>query len=723
VADDQRTQNAPAEAAESGHQSAVAPAADGADATEPGPSAEPAPPAANPKTSYLPAAVDPLLGQTLAGRYQIVKKLGEGGMGSVYLATHNVLEKQVALKVLHGELARKPDLIERFMQEAKAASRIRHQNVIDISDFGATAEGHVFFAMELLSGHDLHDEIGRARIAGELLPWERSKHIFLQICSALAAAHKHGVVHRDLKPENVYLIDMLGDTDFVKLLDFGIAKLTEVENTDRKLTKTGMLFGTPEYMSPEQARGEKVDHRVDIYAMGCILFQLVTGRVPFEADNFMGVLTMHLTEPPPIIPDEVFDSIGAPRELAGVIAQAIAKDRNQRYQTAEELGNAVRLVCGEAPLAAGNSGRFYQRPSSVPAPSETTQRATPVPGVPGSMPASVAASASGASFRATPPAGSPALPTAEPADASSSGGMAAAAAAAALRSTPAGGSPALPEAGRSGQAGQSGTWSGTPSVARADAPPLQKRGSKVPLIVGALVLAGGAAAAVFIMQNRGSGPAEPSDPGSASGAVAMIDAAVPDAAVAVVVPPPPPPPPPPLPEKVSVVLDTKPHGAVVKDLTTGAVFGKTPRKFSLTPGRAPRQYLLTLRGYGDALIEFVPDREKIEHTEELVKGVSGRPTVVKAIGPKRPPDPGPQTKPPDPGTQTKPPDPGTQTKPPDPTPTAQPPDAGTPQTKPPDPTPPKPPDPTPPKPPPDEDCPELPCLKGDPSRRGGGSAP
>jgi len=316
--------------------------------------------------------VDPLLGQTLAGRYAIQKKLGEGGMGAVYLATHTLLDKQVALKVLHGEFARKPDLVERFMQEAKAASRIRHENVIDISDFGSTPEGLVFFAMELLKGHDLHEEVARARLAGQLLPWERSKRIFLQICSALSAAHAQGIIHRDLKPENVYLVEFLGEPDFVKLLDFGIAKLTEVDEGGRKLTKTGMLFGTPEYMSPEQARGEQVDHRVDIYAMGCILFQLVSGRVPFEADNFMGVLSLHLTEPPPQIPDAVFDRIGAPRELAGVIDRALAKDKNQRWSSIDELANAVRTVCGD-PLPATGGGSPTRQRASVPAPATTTQ--------------------------------------------------------------------------------------------------------------------------------------------------------------------------------------------------------------------------------------------------------------------------------------------------------------------------------------------------------------
>lgn len=284
-------------------------------------------------------------------------------MGAVYLATHTLLEKQVALKVLHGEFARKADLVERFMQEAKAASKIRHENVIDISDFGVTHDGQVFFAMELLKGHDLHEEIANARRQGRLLPWARSRPIFMQILAALAAAHSHGIIHRDLKPENIYLVEFLDQPDFVKLLDFGIAKLTEVAEGDRKLTRTGMLFGTPEYMSPEQARGEPVDARVDVYAMGCILHQLVTGRVPFEADNFMSVLTLHLVEPPPRVSDEILQAIGAPLGLAAVILRALEKDKQQRYGSVVELGNAIRALHGEAPLAATGASKSPQRES------------------------------------------------------------------------------------------------------------------------------------------------------------------------------------------------------------------------------------------------------------------------------------------------------------------------------------------------------------------------
>src|SRR6185503_5658711 len=255
------------------------------------------------------------------------------------------------------------------------------------------------------------------------------------------AAHSRGIVHRDLKPENVFLIDFLGDPDFVKLLDFGIAKLTDVSSEEgaRKLTKTGMLFGTPEYMSPEQARGENVDHRVDIYAMGCILFQLVTNRVPFEADNFMGVLSQHLTEEPPQIPPHVFDQIGAPRALAGVIDRALEKDRNKRWQTIDAFANAVREVCGDPPAA--DKSQPVMRAANVSSPSETVR---PRPG--------------------TGP----------------------------VRSRP--------ETGR-----VKTQWTGNLHVPEAAEPPPAQKKSKLPLVIGLVVLVGGgAAAAVFAMKGSSS---------------------------------------------------------------------------------------------------------------------------------------------------------------------------------------------------------------------------
>jgi serine/threonine-protein kinase len=552
------------------------PSAGGAAASPtPAPSAS----AALPKTSYLPDTPDPLLGATVAGRYLVQRKLGEGGMGTVYLAMHTILEKSVALKVLHGEFARKPDLVERFMQEAKSASRIRHENVIDISDFGSTPDGLVFFAMELLQGHDLHTEIARARIAGELLPWSRTKRIFLQICAALSAAHGKGVVHRDLKPENVYLVDFLGDLDFVKLLDFGIAKLTEVNQEDggRKLTKTGMLFGTPEYMSPEQARGESVDHRVDVYAMGCILFQLVTGRVPFEADNFMGVLSLHLTETAPVIAPEVFDRIGAPRALMDVIDRALVKNRDERYQTIDELAAAVREVCGDPPPADRSQP---MRAASVPAPQTTTRARTPTGAV-------VGAAVPGES------------------------GPVAAASNVAMRSRT--------------------EWKGKLQVPEVAVEPPPKPSSKLPLVLGALVVLGGGGIAAYFATR----PGDPSD-------VAAAPSPSPSPSPSPTPPPTPPPPPVPvLPEHVTLSLDSVPHGATVTDLSTGRKIGTTPMHFDVAGSQSPRQFAFHLHGYGDTTVELVPNRQPIEYVEKLDKGASaGVVHQVPAVVPVKPVAPG-----------------------------------------------------------------------------------
>jgi serine/threonine-protein kinase len=527
------------------------------------------------KTSYLPTAPDPLLGATVAGRYRVERKLGEGGMGAVYLASHAVLEKRIALKVLHGEFARKPDLVERFMQEAKAASRIRHENVIDISDFGSTPEGLVFFAMELLTGHDLHDEIARARVAGNMLPWSRTKKIFLQVCSALAAAHAKGVVHRDLKPENVYLVQFLDDPDFVKLLDFGIAKLTEVnEQGGRKLTRTGMLFGTPEYMSPEQARGESIDHRVDIYAMGCILFQLVSGRVPFEADNFMGVLSQHLTEPPPVIAPMVFDHIGAPRALSGVIARALAKDRADRFQTIDELAAAVHEVCGDPMSARGTR----TREPSVPAPI-------------------VAATRKPTQRTRTEWTGKISVPEVEeelstPAGAARRRGspwLALGAAAIVI----AGGVTAVVLA--RGSTAPTDTGSDNSST----------QGSQLPRGSAASPAAStGSAIGSDSVASRGSGSATSSNTVASPGSAA----APPQAAA-----------PPAIPETARLTFASTPQGATVIDPSTGKPVGRTPLTLSIPGSTAPRQFGFHLHGYIDATFEVVPDREALTYTATLVR--------------------------------------------------------------------------------------------------------
>ncbi len=281
---------------------------------------------------------DPLVGQSF-DKYEVIRRIGEGGMGLVFEAQHTVIEKQVAMKVLREDFSKRPEVVERFRQEAKSASRIGHQNIVDISDFGTTPLGQSYFVMEFLEGEDLANVLAREGTVG----MERSLHILIQCCQALGAAHDKGIVHRDMKPENIFLTARGGDPDFVKIVDFGIAKMSDIETPGepgRKLTKTGMIFGTPEYMSPEQAAGKPLDHRVDVYALGVILFELATGRVPFVGDSFMGILTQHMFEEPPSL-REVNPQVKITSELELVISRALAKDPDARYQTMKDLEDAL----------------------------------------------------------------------------------------------------------------------------------------------------------------------------------------------------------------------------------------------------------------------------------------------------------------------------------------------------------------------------------------------
>jgi len=282
---------------------------------------------------------DALVGSVLSDRYRVIKKLGEGGMGTVYLAEHTTINKRLAIKVLSSEYCHKQDLVDRFLQEARAASMIEQENVVEITDFGSTPSGSVYFVMEFLNGEDLSQTI---KSIGPL-QWSRARQIMVQICTALAAAHDVGIVHRDMKPENCYRIKRASNPDFIKVLDFGIAKVISDDGEGKGLTRTGMIFGTPEYMSPEQAKGEKVDHRVDVYAAGVILYELLTGRVPFTADTFMGILTKHMFEAPPA-PSSVMMDADIPSDAEAIILKALQKDREYRFQSMEEMKAAIVAV-------------------------------------------------------------------------------------------------------------------------------------------------------------------------------------------------------------------------------------------------------------------------------------------------------------------------------------------------------------------------------------------
>jgi tRNA A-37 threonylcarbamoyl transferase component Bud32 len=286
-----------------------------------------------------------LIGKNI-GNYQIKAKLGEGGMGAVYLGEHPLIGKRVAVKVLLEELAAKEDIVARFFNEAKAVNDIGHANIVDIVDFGKMkndiGQDIVYFIMEFLDGESL-----AARLRRTGLTFKETMHVMNQCCSALAASHKKGIVHRDLKPENIYLCPRGNDKNFTKLLDFGIAKLTGDSSQSHK-TRTGLVIGTPTYMSPEQCEGKGlIDHRSDVYSLGIVMYELLTGRVPFPGDGFGEILVAHLTrmpDPPSTLNPDVTPALEA------IVMHAIEKDRNRRFQTRDEF--AAALENPDAHLAA-----------------------------------------------------------------------------------------------------------------------------------------------------------------------------------------------------------------------------------------------------------------------------------------------------------------------------------------------------------------------------------
>jgi eukaryotic-like serine/threonine-protein kinase len=305
-----------------------------------------------------PATDDPLIGTVVSERYRIIRKVGEGGMGAVYQAEHALIEKRIALKILFQDLTRRPDLVARFLQEAKSASRIGQENVIDISDFGQSADGLVYIAMEFLDGQDL----GKTLRAEKQLGWTRTRPILMQIAKGLRAAHSHGIIHRDMKPENVFLVQREGRADFVKVLDFGIAKVVSADdNEGPRLTQTGMIFGTPEYMSPEQAQGHPPDHRVDVYAVGCIMYHMLTGAVPFTADSFMGILTKHLLEPV-VPPRKRRPDLDIPSDVEAICLRAMEKDRDKRWPDMDAFYQALGAA-GGVPFEPSNV--FVAPPASL----------------------------------------------------------------------------------------------------------------------------------------------------------------------------------------------------------------------------------------------------------------------------------------------------------------------------------------------------------------------
>jgi serine/threonine protein kinase len=332
------------------------------------------------------AVTDPLIGKAVdSGEYVILDRIGTGGMGSVYKAEQPSMNRLVAVKVLHSRFATRDDLVARFRREARAMSQLAHPNTARVYKYGALDDGSVYFVMDYLEGRNLAHEV---RQKGPMEA-ERAVKIMIQVCGALEEAHRAGIVHRDLKPENVFLTAQGGTEDFPKVLDFGLAKMSEKQmgRGSMMFTQQGMVFGTPEFMSPEQAQGEELDRRSDIYSLALILYELMTGQLPFEAKTPLDMMKAHVKDPPIPISQRV-PGLKFSAELEATIAKALAKKPDDRYATAADFAEALRgclrdsaepVSIGAPPLApalsrgapAGSAAASGDR--AAPARSDTTQ--------------------------------------------------------------------------------------------------------------------------------------------------------------------------------------------------------------------------------------------------------------------------------------------------------------------------------------------------------------
>jgi len=295
-------------------------------------------------------APDPLIGRDLLnGQFQIVRKIGTGGMGAVYEASQPSVNGKVAVKILHAKLANRKDLVSRFHREAAAMSHLTHPNTVKVLVYGEDEkDGLLYIVMEYLEGKNLNQTV---RAEGPL-PAERAIPLLVQACHALQEAHEKGIVHRDLKPENIFVCTHGGMKDFVKVLDFGLAKVTEREMRPGSmiLTQEGMVFGTPEFMSPEQAQGKTLDARSDIYSLAVILYEVLTGKLPFDAKSPMEYIQLHVQKEPIPLSQRVAGKTFPPG-LDAAIAKALSKERDQRYQTAAEFAQALQQALGQQPTS------------------------------------------------------------------------------------------------------------------------------------------------------------------------------------------------------------------------------------------------------------------------------------------------------------------------------------------------------------------------------------
>jgi serine/threonine-protein kinase len=290
-------------------------------------------------TQMVKGPRDPLADTIIGERYRVLGRIGEGGMGTVFRVEHMHMKKVLALKLLRPEFSSVQDATRRFEREAQSASRLNHPNIIAVTDFGQGANGEMFLVMEFVAGEPLVEVLARE---GRLEP-VRACRITGQILGALEHAHAEGVIHRDLKPANVMLVADSQGRETVKILDFGIAKMTQAQSNDEPLTRGLMIFGTPAYMSPEQAAGQEVDLRADLYSCGIMLFEMLVGRKPFQNDDLVKLLSLQITQPPPRFADVAAD-LRVPPAIESAVMRVLEKDRDRRFASAAEFRKALEAA-------------------------------------------------------------------------------------------------------------------------------------------------------------------------------------------------------------------------------------------------------------------------------------------------------------------------------------------------------------------------------------------
>jgi serine/threonine protein kinase len=583
------------------------------------------PPASASSSTLIAEQEASMVGEVIDGRYRVISKLGEGGMGEVYAAEHVHIEKRVAVKLLRPEIVSNKEAVSRFRQEARSASSIGHKNIIAIEDFGTLPDGRIYLCMELLAGAPLNDLIK------EPMSMERLLNILIQTGHGLAAAHAKGIVHRDMKPENIFVTVASGGEETPKLLDFGIAKVAGNDGQNN-LTRTGTIFGTPFYMAPEQALGQTVDARADIYAMGVIMYEVFSGSLPFQGDSFMGILTQHITtEPEPVAQRAARAGRALPPGLADVIARCMQKDPERRYRTMDELVQELVQVYRNA----AGSGMSSYMDAYVPPPTGMLPAAGSGMGhgPTGRAPTGGNQEASGLHPAGAPPYyGAPAHPGHGPHGSSPQP----------YQTPPPHGAPQHGSAGYTPAPYTPQPYTpGTSGMSSVDMP---KKGGKVALIFALIaVLAVGGAVAAFLIVEKDEPPGTDGSGSAGEQPIAVtvdatpVAAATPDAAPVAAAPPDAAPVTPPdvKAEPVVVLVNASTTADVYEN---GKKLGRSPQIVRVVPGET-RSLVLKARGYKDAAVEIDGTREEVAVRMDRINGTIGKDPGTK--DPKDPKDPKP----------------------------------------------------------------------------------